>query len=295
MLTENNLCATHAESVQAIWSLLSAMCGKGSLHGRSNPQLPILQFLQQNITDKQVQFAHDNSSLAPAYQVSVSDGRITTEPASSHIDFDMMPLLIHNQLTIGQGQTVTLTNTQLLATHNDSVEPGLTFVVTNVQNGGFLLLSDADAKLGNNASFLQQQVIDGQVAFSAQGSSAPAYQVSVTDGRLTTDPQPAAITFFWKPMLTHNQFLTNRGQTTVLTTDNIAATRNDTLAEDLQFVVTGVVKHGRFEQRGDSGSIITSFYQQDILRQNIQFTHDNSTRNTGVFTVGARQPDRHIE
>ena len=105
----------------------------------------------------------------------------------------------------------------------------------------------------------------------------PAYQVLVTDGRLSTNPQAAEITFFWKPVLTHNQFLTNSGQTTVLTTDNIAATRNSTLAKDLQFVVTGAVKHGRFEQHGNSGSAITSFYQQDILQQNIQFIHDNST------------------
>ena len=78
-------------------------------------------------------------------------------------------------------------------------------------------------------------------------------------------------------MLTSNQFLANRGQVTVLTTANIAATRNGTLAEDLQFVVAGTVQHGRFEQRSNPGNAIISFYQQDILQQIVQFAQDNST------------------
>ena len=172
---------------------------QGQFAWTSNPQLPILQFLQQNITDKQIQFAHDNSSLAPAYQVSVSDGRITTEPASSHIDFDMMPLLIHNQLAIVQGENVTLTSANLLANHNGIAEPALIFRVTDVQNGGFMLLSDPAQSMMYNASFLQQHVMDGQVVFLSQNSEPPAYQVSVTDGRITTNPQPATITFFGNP------------------------------------------------------------------------------------------------
>ena len=94
---------------------------------------------------------------------------------------------------------------------------------------------------------------------------------------MSTISQAATVIFLLKPMLIHNQFLASRGQATVLTTDNIAATRNGTLAEDLQFVVTGLIEHGRFEQRGNPGSAITSFCQQDILQQTIQFTHDNST------------------
>ena len=83
--------------------------------------------------------------------------------------------------------------------------------------------------------------------------------------------------FFTNPIITRNQFLISRGQTTLLTSDNIAATRNGTLAQDLQFIVSGTAAHGRFEQRSNPGSTISSFYQENILQQSIQFVHDNST------------------
>ncbi len=277
VLTENNLLATHAGNVENSLEFMISDVQQGQFVGLDDSRQSLDSFWQNNITERQIIFIHNNSSFAPAYKVSVSDGRIITAPANSDIDFDAAPLLVNNQLTIVQGENVTLTSANLLANHNGVAEPALIFQVTNVQNGGFILLSDPAQSVMSNASFLQQQVVAGQVVFLSQNSEAPAYQVSVTDGRITTNPQPAAITFFWKPILTRNQFLANRGQATVLTTDNIAATRNGTLAEDLQLVVTSVVKHGYFEQRGNSGGAITSFYQQDILQQNIQFTHDNST------------------
>ena len=83
VLTENNLRATHAEIAEGDLNFIISNVQQGQFAWTANPQLPILQFLQKNITDKQVQFAHDNSSFAPAYKVSVSDGRMTTESASS--------------------------------------------------------------------------------------------------------------------------------------------------------------------------------------------------------------------
>ena len=277
VLSENNLRATHTGSIEGNLEFILSDVQQGQFSWTENSKQSITQFLQQNITDRQVQFTHNNSTLTPVYRVSVSDGRITTAPASSQIDFDVMPLLVHNQLTIGQGQSVTLTSANLLATHNGVAEPTLTFQVTNIQNGAFLLPLQSTTALTGNVTFLQQDVGGNKVIFYQQGDATPSYQVGVTDGRMTTNPQPATITFFWKPILTRNQFLASRGQVTVLTTDNIAATRNGTVAKDLQFVVTGTVQHGRFEQRSTPGSVITSFYQQDVLQQAIQFAHDNST------------------
>ncbi len=279
ILTDNNLRATQAGNVGNNLEFIISSIQQGQFSWTTNPDQPVTRFVQQNITDKHVQFIHNNSTVAPSYKVAVSDGRITTLPSDSQVDFDTTPLLVHNQLTIGEGQSVTFTSENLLANHNGVAESNLTFQVTNIQNGGFILLSDPvhQLKLNGDVAFQQQQVTNGQVAFVSQNSAVPAYQVSVTDGRITTNPQSSNITFFWKPILTRNQFLANRGQVTVLTTDNIAATRNGTLAKDLQFVVAGTVQHGRFEQRSNPGNAIISFYQQDILQQIIQFAHDNST------------------
>ena len=118
----------------------------------------------------------------PAYKIAVSDGRITTTPADSKIDFDTTPLLVHNQLTIGEGQSITLTSANLLATHNGIAESNLTFQVTNIENGGFILLAEPVEQFSGDISFKQQQVSSGKVVFSSQNSAVPAYQVSVTDG-----------------------------------------------------------------------------------------------------------------
>ena len=277
ILTDNNLRATKAGNVENNLEFIISAIQQGQFSWTANPDQPVTRFVQKNVTDRHVQFTHNNSTAAPAYKVAVSDGRITILPSDSQIDFDTTPLLVHNQLTIGEGQSVTFTSENLLATHNGRTESNLTFQVTNIQNGGFILLSDPVQQLNGNVSFQQQQVTNGQVTFVSQNSAVPAYQVSVTDGRITTNPQPSNITFSWKPVLTRNQFLANRGQVTVLTTDNIAATRNGSLAKDLQFVVAGTVKQGRFELRSNPGNAIISFYQDDILQHFIQFAHDNST------------------
>ncbi len=277
ILTDNNLRAIQLGSVENSLEFIISAIQQGQFSWTTSPEQSITRFVQQNITDRHVQFTHNNSTTAPAFKVAVSDGRITTLPSDSQIDFDTTPLLVHNQLTIGEGQSITFTSENLLATHNGAPESNLTFQVTNIQNGGFILLFDHEQQLNGDVSFQQQQVTNGQISFTSQNSAVPAYRVSVTDGRMSTNPQYSNITFFWKPILTHNQFLSNRGQVTVLTTDNIAATRNGTLAKDLQFVVAGTVQHGRFEQRSNPGNAIISFYQQDILQQIIQFAHDNST------------------
>ncbi len=276
LLTDNNLRATQGDMVKNDLEFIISNIQHGQFSWTNNSTQSINQFYQQNISDRFIQFSHDNSTLAPGYQVTVSDGRIITLPAAAMIDFDVLPVLIHNQLTVGEGQRVTLTSANVLALHNGTADPALIFLATNVQNGAFALLPESHENFRSDITFSQQQVTTGQVVFFSQNSQAPAYQMAVTDGRLTTTAQSVQITFFYKPVITRNQFLISRGQAMPLTSDNIAATRNNSLAEDLQFIVSNAVVHGRFEQRNSPGSAISSFYQEDILQQNIQFVHDNS-------------------
>ena len=110
----------------------------------NNSGLMLNNFTQQQIWDNQIQFVHDGSSEAPAYNITVrSDGIAWTGPISANVI-----LLVHNQLTIGEGQSITFTSENLLATHNGITESNLTFQVANIQNGGFILLAE------------QQRIID---------------------------------------------------------------------------------------------------------------------------------------
>ncbi len=273
-LTSSNLRATHAGSEDGNLSFIISDCQYGQFEWIKSPDTAITVFQQQNITDQLVQFVHDNSISAPTYRVAVSDGRITTTPSWSSIDFDLNPILINNQLTIGEGATVILTPKNLLATHQGVADPGLIFMISNIQSGGFLI-SSVDETLTGDVSFIQQQITTQQVRFYQQGSGKPGYQVSVTDGRITLPPASANVTFYAKPVLTQNQFLVSSGQSVWLTSDNLAATRAGEMAEDLQFLVSSV-NHGRFEKRNNSGVEILLFSQQDVLQQNIQFVADKS-------------------
>ena len=250
--------------------------GHGRFEWTTSPGKPITIFQQHNITESLVQFVHDNSTFAPAYQVTVSDGRLTTAPAGCLIDFDVPPILVNNQLSIGQDQTIVVTTDNLLSTQNGTARPDLVFIISNITNGGFLI-SSVKEQSASNLSFVQQQIINQAVRFYQQGTGTPGYQVSVTDGRMTLPPVSADIIFYVKPSLTQNQFLVSTGQATVLTSANVAATRAGELAEDLQFLVSSAT-HGRFEKRSSPGTEILSFYQKDVMQQAIQFVPDNSTQ-----------------
>ncbi len=167
-----------------------------------------------------------------------------------------------------------LTPDNLLSTHNGVAAPDLRFIITDVKNGFFTVAGD----IPSNVTFLQQQVTAGQVAFSQHSVNMPAYNVSVTDGRITMLPEPAKIIFYIQPILQKNQLALSRGQTLSVSTDDIAATRGGQLAGDLQFVITGEVMHGHFEYRSDPGAKITVFSQQEILQSAVQFVHDGSAQ-----------------
>ncbi len=280
----SSLSATHPTGDDSILWFNITDIAHGQFEWVTSSGIAIAIFQQQNITDHLVQFVHDNSTSAPAYRVVVSDGRLTTTPAWSLIDFDLPPVLVNNQLTIGQDQTITFITENLLATHNSTAEPDLVFIISNVNNGGFIV-SGVNQPLTGDLTFSQQQVLDQGIRFSQQGSGKPAYQVSVTDGRITLPPASANVTFYVKPVLTQNQFLVSSGQFAVLTSANLAATLAGGIAEDLKFLVSSV-SNGHFENRINSGVEIDSFYQKDVMQQSIQFVADNSTQPCVVEFAG---------
>ncbi len=198
VLTSNNLKATYLDNAEGDLSFLISDLAHGQFEFLSAPNQSILTFQQQNISDGVVQFIHDNSPSAPSYQVAVSNGTLTTSPQPALIDFDPLPLLIHNSLAIAPGQTLTLTSSHLYAIHNGIVDPNLIFIITDVQNGFFTVPNNQKSETTSqgNITFLQQQVMDKAVLFSQQGPglSLPTYSVVVSDGRITTSPAPAAIT-----------------------------------------------------------------------------------------------------
>ena len=130
------------------------------------------------------------------------------------------PVLIDNNLTLEEGDRVTLTQVELGATDPDNDAGGLVFTVSGLAGGQFELAADSGVAV---TSFTQQQVIDGQVVFVDDGDeTAPSYSLSVSDGDLATAPALAAVNF------------TNVNDPPVVIDDVVATNEDDTLTFDVR-------------------------------------------------------------
>ena len=170
-LTSSFLSATHpgGDDRVLLFNISSVMHGKFSF--TTAPNKAILNFYQQNITDRLIQFSHDNSTSEPSYLVSVTDGRISLSPVPAHIDFDVTPILEVNQLVINQGQTVVLTENNLRATQGGIVENTLEFIISDIQQGQFSWTKNPMQTINH---FYQQNVTDRQVQFTHDNSTIVA-------------------------------------------------------------------------------------------------------------------------
>ncbi|EAR61561.1 cadherin-like domain-containing protein [Neptuniibacter caesariensis] len=104
-----------------------------------------------------------------------------------------IPVLGNNSLTLSQGATVTLDSSILSASDVDNTDSALTFTVSNINNGYFAFTADTTTAI---TSFTQAQVTASQVVFIHDGGElTPAYDVSVSDGSLSTVATAASVAF----------------------------------------------------------------------------------------------------
>ncbi len=273
MLTSDNLSAEDSNGFTSTLTFKISGVAQGQFEFSSSPGQAIIEFQQQNISDHVVNFVHDNSVNSPAYKVSVSNGDVTISPQAAIIDFDARPILNNNHLTIDQSEVVTITSSELSATHPGGSDATLSFQISTVQHGNFQW-SSAPGKL--ISVFQQQNITDRLVNFAHDSSlNPPAYVVTVTDGRLSSDPQAAVVDFNQMPTLGNNQLIINQGQTVTLSSDNLSASQASRPPGELIFLISAC-QQGYFEFTGSPGKTILTFQQQNITSQVVRFVHDNS-------------------
>jgi len=189
----------------------------------------ITQFNQSQVTANEIAFRSDGNP--PSYTLSAANQCSETPPSDAVIKYNYIPSITANQVTITDGQPVILTSAQLAAIDlGQGTSPGnLVFTVSGVENGYF----DATTLPGTQISvFSQQRVFNGEIRFVPKSSSLlPAYNVSVSDGVLSDEPQEALV------ILKHTPFSTN---TTVLV-DSSSNTPNNTIRNSIiAFVITSL-------------------------------------------------------
>jgi hypothetical protein len=106
---------------------------------------------------------------------------------------DDAPVIAQNTLTLTAGSSVTLSAAQLSATDIDDPAAGLLFNISSISHGQFELAAAPSVAI---TSFTQAQITAGQVRFVHDAStSAPSYDVSVSDGTLSAGPATASVSF----------------------------------------------------------------------------------------------------
>lgn len=291
ILTVNNLAVNQGEAVVLTSTNLAAIDVNDPMvglnftisniqHGQfalvSNPSIPLTNFIQIQVLGGQIEFIPDGSPYAPSYSVAVSDGKMAIASQNSTITFNFAPTLDANNLVIHQGQMTVLTSQNLIASDLDSFDGDLKFILSDIQYGQFAFVANPSFAL---TSFDQNEVQNGNIEFITDGSiNAPSYRVAVSDGLITTTPQPGNFTFmFAPPVLTKNSLTVNQGQTVVLTPDNLAAEIPYGDAADLTFTVSNVT-NGYFAFASDPATPIESFSQLQVQSRNIEFIPDGSSK-----------------
>ena len=280
VLTSDNLYAAGGSNDRLNFTIMDVQ--QGHFESILTPDETIASFVQQEILDQQIIFIHNDSAIVPNYTVTVSNGGAISSPQAAIIDFDAKPILENNQLIIDQGQSVILNSSNLYATHEGSSGNALIFMISNFQYGYFAFTSSPQQPI---LVFQQQNITDSVVSFSHDNSvNAPAYIVSVTDGRVSSDPQAASIDFDTFPILLNNTLLIHQGESVILTQDILSAIHPMSDDNVLLFTISNST-HGQFNWITFPDQPIVRFYQQNITNQKVQFSHDNSTQMPGYLVT----------
>jgi VCBS repeat-containing protein len=253
-------------------------------------------FTRSQLASSLVRFQHDGSNTIPSYTLTVSDGE-----ASSTKDFNAnilnltndVPVVKANQITLSEGDTITLTQDNILITDEpgESTPAQITIFVDTVTNGKFLLSGTPVNQ------FTQQDVLDGLVTFEHDDSNtAPTYKLIVQDsvigGKVNTIPNLVGTVNFtaendlptFADLSTTFPIVTEGTPTpTVIKITNTIFDGSDEESGPAQLVYTidAISEGSSFQSLGVE---VTTFTQEDVNKGVVVFVHDGSEV-PPVFTV----------
>ena len=133
---------------------------------------------------------------AVSFSFNVDDGTTITTANTAALVVDAvndMPDIGLNQLTLNEGDTITLGSGQLDGSDVDHADSAIVYTVSGLSNGYFALTSAPTTPV---TQFTQADVAGGQVRFVHNGSeAAPTYTLTLSDGTLSSPASVANITF----------------------------------------------------------------------------------------------------
>ncbi len=210
-----------------------------------------------------------SSTPIPSTPTPTATSTLTPSPAG--------PVLLTNQLTLSDGQTVILSSNNLQASEAGFNDSQLVFSVGNVRNGYFSTVLMSNGVTKNLTSFTQAQIQSGAVEFiHADNGQAPAYAVLVSDGVQSTLPSAAMIHFKGAPIITQNTLNITVGGTITLTPALLNVTATDGSAPSQVIITVSNLQHATLTSTV-TGMPVNNFTLADVQAGDIQLTDDGSS------------------
>lgn len=263
-------------------------------------------------------YTHDGSDgvggnpADTSFDITVTDsggGTATPSSVTKTIAIDIQavdddPTLPTNvTATVAEGNTLTVSNTQLSATDVDSPDSTLTYQVESLPTSGVLLLDGVH--IGVGATFTQADIDSGKLQYTNQSQSAgtDSFNFTLRDGQiniitglqgaLRQTPGGALDTQTFNinitevndaPVLTANtnQALT-QGDTVTVTTASLNASDVDSTDTETIFTVTTIPSNGEIKLNGVALTNGQTFTLDDVKNNRVTYTH-TTAQPTGTDT-----------
>lgn len=241
-------------------------------------------FTQDDINNNLVVFIHDGAETNGSFDVSLADGgedgagADTATFTLTKTDVNDAPLVTTNTGTsVVEGATTTITTAILNATDPDDSGTGITYTLSNIQNGRVELSTNPGVPI---ISFTQDDLNNNRIIFRHDGNEGDArFNVTVADGGedgAGTDTATVNLTKIAvndAPTVLRNLGTSvNQNSIVVLKNAVLSAADTDDVATGITFT-TSNFSGGQLELLANPNVAITTFTQDDIDNSRIVFRH----------------------
>ena len=278
----------------------------GQLENTDNTGVAITSFTQQNLLDGKIQYVHNGSNTtSDSFIFKVSDSapnELTNQTFSITViavDDDTPTIVNKLNLLLNEGDTYSITTTELNATDTDTSDATLTYTITTAPSNG--QVENTDNSGVAITSFTQQNLLDGKIRYLHDGSNTTSDSLifKVSDGssneltNQTLNITINAIDDDTATISTNNGLTLNEGATKSIPITELEANDTDTDNATLTYTITTAPSNGELENTDSPGTPITSFTQQNLVDGKIQYVHDgsNTTSDYFVFKVADGTPN----
>lgn len=117
---------------------------------------PITTFTQEELLSGDINFIPDGTDTAPAFDITLADGDDGEVTQAANVEFVQVndpPVLVNNQLTVTEGAATLLSTENFLADDPDSAAEELTYTISDLTGGQFLLVGDATEPVDISGTF----------------------------------------------------------------------------------------------------------------------------------------------